>query len=375
LSGAICTVLVRTALNPLELVKTKIQLGNDEVIIQYAMEKAETKSESLSESKEKEDTKGKKALGTTQVIQSLVEVRGPLSLFQSADVTFLASVVFGLFGFGATELFRRSFSAVFFNEASAAANSPNEFVLLAAAGVATLLTCAAASPFELLRVRSMAQIENEGVREVFNSFVDQNRLKRGTKATTSSSTSATSVSGATSLVRPAGLQIDDIKPFWSSFYPIVSRELPFAVTKFLVFDLAAGTIADFINSSNLMGSDAKIQVGVGTAGLLLSAFSGALAGIAGAFVSHPADLILTLTSAASREGGEEKDWKIIVKELLKSDGGVLNLYAGFPARAVFFFLVIGAQFFLYDYLKTIFEVGTDDLTLVLDVFYAIRQGL
>jgi hypothetical protein len=37
--------------------------------------------------------------------------------------------------------------------------------------------------------------------------------------------------------------------------------------------------------------------------------------------------------------------------------------------------VIGAQFFLYDYLKTIFEVGTDDLTLVLDVFYAIRQGL
>ena len=31
LSGAICTVLVRTALNPLELVKTKVQLGNDEV--------------------------------------------------------------------------------------------------------------------------------------------------------------------------------------------------------------------------------------------------------------------------------------------------------------------------------------------------------
>jgi hypothetical protein len=85
----------------------------------------------------------KPALGTTQVIQSLIEVRGPLSLFQSADVTFLASIVFGLFGFGATELFRRAFSAVFFDEAAAAANSPNEFVLLAAAGVATLLTCAA----------------------------------------------------------------------------------------------------------------------------------------------------------------------------------------------------------------------------------------
>jgi hypothetical protein len=146
------------------------------------------------------------------------------------------------------------------------------------------------------------------------------------------------------------------------------------VTKFLVFDLAAGNIADFINNSNMMGSDTKIQVGVGTAGLLLSAFSGALAGIAGAFVSHPADLILTLTSASSRPG-EEKDWRAIVRELLSSDGGALNLFAGFPARAVFFFLVIGAQFFLYDYVKTLLEVGTDDLTLVLDVFYAIRQGL
>ncbi|KAL7494571.1 hypothetical protein ACHAWT_003329 [Skeletonema menzelii] len=365
LSGAICTVLVRTALNPLELVKTKIQLGNDEEIIQYAREKAEVKSESS----QPED---KPALGTTQIIQSLIEVRGPLSLFQSADVTFLASVVFGLFGFGATELFRRAFSAVFFDEAAAAANSPNEFVLLAAAGVATVLTCAAASPFELLRVRSMAQVENEGVDKIFNGFVDQNRQKRGMKTIPTSALATSSSSSA--MVAAKGLQLDDIKPFWSSFFPIVSRELPFAVTKFLVFDLAAGNIAAFLNDSNMMGSDTKIQVGVGTAGLILSAFSGALAGIAGAFVSHPADLILTLTSASSRQG-EEKDWRDIVKELLSLDGGVLNLYAGFPARAVFFFLVIGAQFFLYDYVKTLLEVGTDDLTLVLDVFYAIRQGL
>lgn len=64
-----------------------------------------------------------------------------------------------------------------------------------------------------------------------------------------------------------------------------------------------------------------------------------------------------------------------MRELLDADGGPLNLLAGFPARAVFFFLVIGLQFFLYDYIKTLLDVGTDDLTLVLDVFYAIRQGL
>jgi len=358
LSGAICTVLVRTALNPLELVKTKIQLQNDEEIIELATKKAAASQKS-------EDTPP--VVGTTQVVQSLIEVRGPLSLFQSADITFITSVVFGLFGFGATELFRRSFSAVFFNEDA----GPNEFLFLAAAGLATLLTCAAGAPFEILRVRSMSTTENQGVAKVFDEFVEQNRLKRG--ATIESTPSASSTPVAALL--PAGLQTEDIKPLWSSFNPIVSRELPFAVTKFLVFDLAAGSIANLINSANLLGDDVKIQVGVGGYGLLLSAFSGAIAGIAGALVSHPADLILTLTSASSREEGETKDWRVIVKELLAADGGITNLFAGFPARAVFFFLVIGLQFFLYDYIKTLLDVGTDDLTLVLDVFYAIRQGL
>ena len=90
------------------------------------------------------------------------------------------------------------------------------------------------------------------------------------------STSSTSPSSASAII-PTGLLLDDIKPLWSSFNPIVSRELPFAVTKFLVFDIVAGTISGFINTSDLLGGD-EIQVGVGTLGLLLSAFAGALAG-------------------------------------------------------------------------------------------------
>ncbi len=171
LSGAICTVIVREALNPLELVKTKIQLGNDEEILQYAEKKSMSRrvkqAETMEHREEEEltppyflnfknekqthpstatttDTKRKYSVGTTDVIQSIIEVRGIKSLFQSADITLLTSIVFGLFGFGATELFRRSFSAVFFDEnAVGGSDSPNEFVLLAAAAIATLLTCAA----------------------------------------------------------------------------------------------------------------------------------------------------------------------------------------------------------------------------------------
>ena len=206
----------------------------------------------------------------------------------------------------------------------------------------------------------------------------------------------------------------DLPPLYAGFTPIVSRELPFAVAKFLAFDTVAKILVTIVNSQ--LGSGAiPVQVGEGTVGLAISALSGALAGIAGAFVSHPADLILTLTSASNQrenEGTEQiyddprlkksnkqsgemsetihsafdkteakpkgsvtTDWRPIVQELLSKDGGVKNLFVGLPARSTFFFLVIGLQFFLYDYAKNLLSVGSDDLTLVLDVFYAVRQGL
>ena len=151
--------------------------------------------------------------------------------------------------------------------------------------------------------------------------------------------------------------------------------------KFLAFDLVASSIISIINSQPQIIE--PIQVGVGTLGLTVSAALGAIAGLAGAFVSHPADLILTLTSSKQKSNVSEEedkgdgnaDWKDIVQDLLSQDGGPLNLFAGLPARSLFFFLVIGLQIFLYDYAKNIFQVGSDDLTLVLDVFYAIRQGL
>lgn len=201
------------------------------------------------------------------------------------------------------------------------------------------------------------------------------------------------------------IEFADLVPLFSGFVPVASRELPFAVAKFLAFDTVAKILVALVNSQP---GAIPIQVGVGTTGLAISAFSGAIAGIAGAFISHPADLVLTLTSASSKEKnkidnteevnikseageklqnttnitvdgkGKDKnapDWRRIVQDLLKKEGGAINLFVGFPARATFFFLVIGLQFFLYDYVKNLLEVGSDDLTLVLDVFYAVRQGL
>jgi hypothetical protein len=165
-------------------------------------------------------------------------------------------------------------------------------------------------------------------------------------------------------------------PLWGGFPPTLSRELPFAIAKFLAFDFIANALVGAVNAQAAEGA-LPVQVGAGTVGLTISAISGAIAGIAGAIVSHPADLILTLTSASKGDDNEEedKDWKQVIQELISQEGGIANLFIGFPARASFFFMVIGLQFFLYDYVKNLFQVGSDDLSLVLDVFYAVRQGL
>lgn len=212
LSGAVCTVLVRTGLNPLELIKTKLQLLNDDELFEFARrrkmknEKATAeddttnftrlvlRNESLSSSNfgvlaVKEVTAVEQAipeasvapsanvkLGTVDLIRSTVELRGWTSLFQSADITFLASLVFGSFGFGATELFRRSLSIAFLRNGSS--DTASEIALLVAAAGATTVTAAAAAPFEVLRVRSMGYVKPKAWTGVLQDFLVSCRIHR-----------------------------------------------------------------------------------------------------------------------------------------------------------------------------------------------------
>lgn len=370
ISGGICTVLVRTALNPLELVKTKVQLQNDSELFRVIAEQTSEAEANTDGSSSSEKDKENKSVGTLDVFKAMISTRGPSSLFQSADITFYASVVFGSLGFGATELFRRSFTMVFFDESTGGMkSSKEELIVLAAAALATTITSLVAAPFEILRVRSMGYVEAQPVLPVLSDFLNEKRKKRGAASHHDSAEFSLK-----------SIKKDDIPPLFSGFIPIVSRELPFAVTKFLVFDLMASAFVTIINSQPQISE--PVQVGAGAIGLLISAGAGAVAGIAGAVISHPADLILTLTSKSSSNTDVSDDsdqggpsWLPLVKELISKDGGISNLFAGLPARATFFFLVIGLQFFLYDYAKNVFQVGSEDLTLVLDVFYAIRQGL
>jgi hypothetical protein len=165
LSGAVCTVAVRTVLNPLELIKTKQQLQTDVELLDFANARIEKiVAETQQSTRGINNATTGQRLGTFDLIKAMVDLRGINSLFQSLDVTFLASLVFGSFGFGATELFRRSF-------AEHGDGSGSEFTLLLAASAATVLTAAAASPFEVLRVRSMGLVEAKPWKDVLQDFL------------------------------------------------------------------------------------------------------------------------------------------------------------------------------------------------------------
>lgn len=227
LSGGLCTVAVRTMLNPLELVKTKIQLGTDDELLTDRKRTRSAKTQSQGNasdrhgrakaltgrsSRERKDfvkrnsasrsvgealslehepkvdtlnaaeqagtedshtpvTADDGKLETFRVIQRLVEIRGPLALFQSADITLLASMIFGSLGFGATELFRRSFTAALVTDASEASSKESAVILLVAAAGACAITSLVATPFETLRVRSMGLVEEKGWQNVLSDFV------------------------------------------------------------------------------------------------------------------------------------------------------------------------------------------------------------
>lgn len=83
-------------------------------------------------------------------------------------------------------------------------------------------------------------------------------------------------------------------PLWSGFAPTLSRELPFAIVKFLVFDILARLSVDFLNSQTQEGA-LPVQVGVGPVGLAVSAIAGAIAGIAGEYLVVTVSLLRTET--------------------------------------------------------------------------------
>lgn len=136
--------------------------------------------------------------------------------------------------------------------------------------------------------------------------------------------------------------------------PILLKEVPFVVTKFVVFDAVSSSFA-------AVSADAANPA----VALALTLASGALAGIAAVIVSQPADTVLTLTADA--EGGET-----VSEALARVRDQPRLITSGLGPRLLYGMLLVTLQFLIFTQLKSALGVSQNDLTLVWDPLAPLR---
>eukprot|EP00415_Alexandrium_ostenfeldii_P003574 UN3574 len=120
--------------------------------------------------------------------------------------------------------------------------------------------------------------------------------------------------------------------------------------KFLVFDYFADFVLDVFP---VLAESVETQ-------LLVSLFSGAVAGVVSSIVSQPADTVL---SKMNQQGGRTSF--IDVGAQIYKEQGLQGFFLGLGSRCVWAGCIISGQFFLYDVCKSL--LGVKDLRMFLDV--------
>ena len=398
-SGAACTSLVRTALTPLDVAKTLMQSSPEAYPTQSA------------------------------AFASLWAQGGLPSLYRSIDVTAVAGFLLGGFGFGVNEFLRRYLGALSGSSAdplqiaigaalgsviiTCIVTTPFEVLRIRAieaasadargSGDAAVMTPLSAgeqvpdgavppaSPTAATTATSSRQLVPSD--DLDGSAVEAAGGGLATAAATAAASSArqfapadgydTSAIGAAGggdsssvLARPPPLPASaynavnglvtlyaegGFATLYSALTPLLLRELPFSITKYLVYDTSTQAIA----AAFPLSQEGPI------ASALLSLTGGLAAGVIAAAVSTPADTLLTLSQTAPPPDADGRARE--PPTMLQIAGDTLrtnprSLFNGLLPRMVFFGALIAGQFLLYDEFKSLFKVGTSDISFYLDVF-------
>jgi solute carrier family 25 (mitochondrial phosphate transporter), member 3 len=290
-SGAICCSAVHLAVTPIDVVKTKVQ------------------------------TNPAKYNGIISSFKKVLDEEGFNTFFTGWQPTFVGFFVYGGFSYMLTEFIRRYLTEL-------AGNAASEYevpIILAGAGMAAVAGSFILSPFESVRIRSVAQ-PNFAPSMV---GVVQRMLKD----------------------EGMGSLFSAVPAFWL-------KEVPFAMAKFTVFDLSTAWLYETFPAAT---EDLQLS-------LLVSLIGGTLGGFAAAIVSNPADVtIAEMKKAKSDKGPFEIAWKLVERD------GPPGLMKGLGLRMVFYALVVSLQFLVYDAVRIGLGIGSDDLKLYLDVLGGALQ--
>ena len=238
--------------------------------------------------------------GFRQVVQN----EGAGALLTGVGPTFAGYFLQGAFKFGGYEFFKQQSISLLGYETAA---NNRTAVYLASSALAEFFADIALCPLEATRIRLVSE-------PTFASGL---------------------VSGFSKIASQEG-----IAAFYSGFGPILFKQVPYTMAKFVVYEKVAEQIYRSVDKDTASdGMKTSINLG-----------SGLIAGFAAAFVSQPADTMLSKINKTKGLPGESTTSRLIkiAKEL-----GLKGSYTGIGARLVMVGSLTAGQFAIYGDIKRV----------------------
>lgn len=285
-AGALCCSITHGALTPVDVVKTRIQL--DPQVYNKGM-----------------------LAGFGQVISK----EGPGALLTGFGSTFMGYFLQGAFKFGGYEFFKKQFVDVLGYDAACENRTA---VYLASSAMAEFFADLALCPLEATRIR----------------LVSDPKYAKGLGAC------------AARLLKEEGL----IKGFYSGFGPILFKQIPYTMAKFVVFEQLSETVCNIMGKpKDKMTTQTQTIINLGC---------GVGAGVASAVISQPADTLLSKINKVGAGGTGSTTSRLfnIARQL-----GIKGMFLGLGARCVMVGTITAGQFAIYGEIKRVLNAtgGTE----------------
>jgi len=246
---------------------------------------------------------------------SIARKEGLSTFFTGWLPTLVGNFMTGAVLYALTEFIRRSLSDI----AGANALTYEVPIILAASGVASTLGAVISCPFEAVRIRTVAQPE----------FAPN------------------AVSACKKMYNEEGLG-----SFVNAIPVFVLKNVPYAMTKFTVFDISTERLYDAFPAAH---EQLKLS-------LLITLAGGVTGGISAALVSNPADTVISEMKKSKAKVSPQE----ALSNILERAGGK-GLFKGLTLRMFYYSLVASLQFLVYDSVRLALNIGTDDLKEYFDV--------
>ncbi|SGZ57154.1 CIC11C00000001522 [Sungouiella intermedia] len=244
--------------------------------------------------------------GMVGSFKQIVSTEGAGALLTGLGPTVLGYSLQGAFKFGGYELFKKTFIEQLGLETAAQYKNS---VYIGSAALAEFFADIALCPLEATRIRLVSQ-----------------------------PTFANGLIGGFSRI----LKEEGAGSFYNGFTPILFKQIPYNIAKFLVFERAAEAIYGTISTPKNQ-LDASTTTAVNLA-------SGIIAGCAAAFVSQPADTLLSKVNKTKKAEGQSTVGLLIQ---LAKQLGIKGSFTGLPTRLVMVGTLTSLQFTIYGSLKSV----------------------